>query len=119
MSFLDKRIGINFFAIILIIYSFYTTDEWSKISLNTGLFALSGAVTNWLAIYMLFERVPGLYGTGIIELHFESFKKSIHEMIMKQFFSQENVEKFFTNSDKSVLSPDLEKLFKKINLNIH
>ena len=31
-----------------------------------SLFALSGALTNWLAVYMLFERIPGLYGSGII-----------------------------------------------------
>ena len=42
-----------------------------------GIFALSGALTNWLAIYMLFEKVPGLYGSGVIPLHFEEFKQGI------------------------------------------
>ena len=42
---------------------------------SMGFFALSGAVTNWLAIHMLFERVPGLYGSGVIPLHFQDFKK--------------------------------------------
>jgi len=31
-----------------------------------GLFALSGALTNWLAIHMLFEKIPGLVGSGVI-----------------------------------------------------
>ena len=59
-----------------------------------GIFALSGALTNWLAIYMLFEKVPGLYGSGVIPLHFEEFKQGIKEMMMEQFFSPENIEKF-------------------------
>ena len=85
--------------------------------LNTGLFALSGAITNWLAIYMLFERVPGLYGSGVIPLHFEDFKTGIKELIMHQFFNRENVEKFFANSSGSKILPDFEAVFKKVNLN--
>jgi hypothetical protein len=70
--------------------------------LNVGLFALSGAVTNWLAIHMLFEKVPGLYGSGVIPLHFEDFKLGIHELIMEQFFTRENFERFY----KSTATPD-------------
>jgi uncharacterized membrane protein YheB (UPF0754 family) len=81
--------------------------------LYTGLFALSGAVTNWLAIYMLFERVPGLYGSGVIPLHFETFKTSIHELIMHQFFNRENVEQFFADSESSKLIPDFEQVLKR------
>lgn len=62
---------------------------------NMGLFALSGAVTNWIAIHMLFEKIPGLYGSGIIPLHFKEFKQSIHEMMMHQFFTKENVTRLF------------------------
>lgn len=62
--------------------------------LNTGMFALAGGVTNWLAIHMLFEKVPGLYGSGIISARFEDFKAGIHELVMAQFFSKENVDRF-------------------------
>jgi uncharacterized membrane protein YheB (UPF0754 family) len=58
---------------------------------SVGFFALSGAITNWLAIHMLFEKVPGLYGSGVIPLHFEDFKGGIKIMIMDQFFTKENV----------------------------
>ncbi|MCU7375947.1 hypothetical protein PEC18_35415 [Paucibacter sp. O1-1] len=37
-----------------------------QIVFTIGLFALSGAITNWLAIHMLFEKVPGLYGSGVV-----------------------------------------------------
>lgn len=62
--------------------------------LNMGLFGLSGALTNWLAIHMLFEKVPGLYGSGIIPNKFEEFKKGIEHLIMNQFFNEENLNKF-------------------------
>lgn len=72
--------------------------------LNTGLFALSGGVTNWLAVHMLFERVPGLYGSGVIPLRFEEFKLGIRKLIMEQFFNQADLEAFFhgagDNSEK-------------------
>ena len=60
-----------------------------------GLFALSGAVTNTIAIHMLFEKVPFLYGSGVIESKFSQFKLSIHNLLMNQFFTKENLTKFF------------------------
>ena len=48
---------------------------------------------------MLFERIPFLYGSGIIPNKFESFKKAIKKMIMEQFFSQENLNKFLVSED--------------------
>ena len=61
-----------------------------------GFFAFSGAITNWLAIYMLFERVPLLYGSGIIPLQFEVFKASIKKIMMEQFFNESNIRQFFS-----------------------
>jgi len=63
--------------------------------LNTGLFALSGGITNWLAVHMLFERVPGIYGSGVIPLRFEEFKHGIRQLIMEQFFHKDDLEEFF------------------------
>ena len=57
-----------------------------------GLFAFSGAITNTLAIHMLFEKVPFLYGSGIIESKFEEFKLSIKNLLMEQFFTITNGE---------------------------
>ena len=61
---------------------------------SIGLFAMSGAMTNWLAIHMLFEKVPGLYGSGVIPSHFEEFKTGIRQLIMEQFFTEENIARF-------------------------
>ena len=73
MSFFDKRFITNLVAIGFVCVSFMLTEPLSRIILNIGLFALSGAITNWLAIYMLFERVPGIYGSGVSPINFESF----------------------------------------------
>ena len=59
-----------------------------------GLFALAGALTNWIAVHMLFERVPGLYGSGVIAARFEEFKAAIHKLVMENFFTEENFMKF-------------------------
>lgn len=64
--------------------------------LNAGLFALSGGVTNWIAIHMLFERVPGLYGSGVVQLRFEEFKVGIRRLIMEQFFEKADLRSFFS-----------------------
>jgi uncharacterized membrane protein YheB (UPF0754 family) len=67
-----------------------------------GLFAISGAVTNQLAIYMLFNRVPLLYGSGVIENNFQAFKSSIKSMIMTQFFNREQIDNFLKSEDKKI-----------------
>ena len=115
MNFFDKRFITNLVAMGFVCGSLLFTETWSRIILNIGLFALSGAITNWLAIYMLFERVPGIYGSGVIPINFESFKKSIHELIMNQFFNKEILEKYFTDSENLKLLPNFEKLFHRVN----
>ena len=70
-------------------------DPYKAYILNTGLFALSGGVTNWLAVHMLFERIPGIYGSGVIPLRFEEFKLGIRSLIMEQFFHKADLEAFF------------------------
>ena len=51
----------------------------------------SGAITNGLAIHMLFERVPLMYGSGVIAANFEGFKQALHDVMMTEFFSDENL----------------------------
>ena len=72
-----------------------------------SLFALSGALTNWLAVYMLFEKIPGLYGSGIISLRFSQFKESIRALIMENFFTEENFDKVAHNALPHKIQPEL------------
>ena len=80
-----------------------------------GLFALSGALTNWLAVHMLFEKVPGLIGSGVIPNRFEAFKAAIKTLMMEQFFTQENIDRFvsggqLSSGTKFSLAPVIEKV---------
>lgn len=83
----------NFISVLLIGLG-YVSPVQPELIKNIGFFALSGAITNWLAIYMLFEKVPFLYGSGVIPNRFEEFKASIKQLMMKQFFTSQNIEQF-------------------------
>ena len=61
--------------------------------LNMGLYGFTGSVTDCVAIYMLFEKVPGIYGSGVIPGRFNEFRAGIRVMVMDQFFSPDNVRK--------------------------
>ena len=113
--FFNKSLITNLLAIALIVLSFYV-PEYSAQFFNMGIFALSGAVTNWLAIYMLFERVPLLYGSGVIPNQFEQFKTAIKDMMMRQFFTKENLSRLIS-MEEHVASKliDLDPLLDKVD----
>lgn len=115
---IDKSLVTNLVALGLVILGVILPAPAAAWFLSIGLFALSGSVTNWLAIHMLFERVPGFYGSGVVPLHFEDFKQGIRRLIMQQFFSPENIEKFLQQSGSMTKSLDVEilKLIDKLDL---
>ncbi|MBX2881955.1 MAG: DUF445 domain-containing protein [Granulosicoccus sp.] len=90
---LTKNIVPNLVALGLILVSLLLAEPWRTVILSTGLFALSGALTNWLAVHMLFERIPGLYGSGVITLHFEEFKAAILKMVHDELLDKDNIER--------------------------
>ncbi len=105
---LNKSFLTNFIALILIGLSFVLL-EFKNALLFTGLFALSGALTNQLAIHMLFEKVPLLYGSGVIPMRFEAFKASIKNLMMSEFFTREQLENFFAKEERKInLEPIIE-----------
>jgi len=105
---LNKSFITNLIAILFIGISFIV-PQYQQIFLYIGLFALSGAVTNQLAIHMLFEKVPLLYGSGVIPSRFEAFKQAIKDLMMKEFFTKEQLENFFANEEKKLnLTPIIE-----------
>ena len=105
---LNKSFITNSIALLLVLLS-YLFPEFHSMLLYTGLFALSGAITNQLAIHMLFEKVPLLYGSGVIPARFESFKTAIKNLMMAEFFTREQLENFFANEEKKInLEPIIE-----------
>ncbi|WP_241856032.1 DUF445 domain-containing protein [Sulfurimonas lithotrophica] len=100
----------NFIAALFVAISLLIDADIAKYFLYAGLFALSGALTNQLAIHMLFEKVPMLYGSGVIPNRFESFKASIKTLMMNQFFTKEQLQNFFAKEEKKIdLTPIIEK----------
>ncbi|BBB27235.1 hypothetical protein [Amphritea japonica] len=99
---MNKSLLTNLAALIAVIAGIVVNND---IVLTIGLFALSGALTNWLAVYMLFEKVPGLYGSGVIPARFEDFKLGIKALMMEQFFTKDNIERFL--SAENGTQPDL------------
>ncbi|BAK72420.1 MAG: DUF445 family protein [Arcobacter sp.] len=101
----------NIITVLIMAYG-YSNDN--NVIYMIGIFALSGAVTNTLAIHMLFEKVPFLYGSGVIESKFSTFKQSIHNLLMNQFFTPENLTKFFQEEVSSAKKTiDFEKILNK------
>ena len=85
----------NITNIITVITMLFGYLNGNNLIYMVGLFAFSGAITNSLAIHMLFEKVPFLYGSGVIESKFSQFKISIHNLLMNQFFTREHLTRFF------------------------
>lgn len=96
-----KSFTTNVLATLCILLGYLLPEPFAAPLRSVGLFALSGAITNWLAIHMLFEKVPLLYGSGVIPARFEEFKSGIRDLIMTQFFTRENVERFFAEASGS------------------
>jgi len=109
---MKKSVYFNLFFLLLLVASFFVASEYAKYLYYTALFALSGAITNEIAIFMLFNKVPYLYGSGVIEKNFEKFKASIKKMIMEQFFNKEKLEKFL---ELELESLDLKKVIQNMD----
>ncbi len=112
---MNKSLTTNLVTVLIIIAGYFTPVYREQI-LSIGFFALSGAITNWLAIYMLFEKIPFLYGSGVIPNNFEEFKRGIKELIMQEFFTDESIDRFFRGEKNSVVANiDFDKILSVIS----
>ncbi len=109
---MNKSIITNGLALALVFVGFFLDNIIIK---TVGLFAVSGAITNWLAVHMLFEKVPGLYGSGVIPERFEDFKSGIRTLVMEQFFSEQNIQRFLADSNQPI-QVDFAPIIKKVDL---
>jgi len=108
---IDKSWMTDIVSVGLIASAFVLPEPFKHYTLLAGLFALSGAITNQIAIHMLFEKVPFLYGSGVIQLQFVAFKTSIKNLMMEQFFTQEQLNSFFEKEEKKLdLTPIIREM---------
>ena len=109
---MNKSILTNIVALLITLIGIINPFE-NSLLLMIGLFSLSGGITNWIAIHMLFEQVPFVYGSGIIPKNFLIFKQAIKDLVIKEFFSRNNVEVFTSKiSEEAIIS-----ISKNINYN--
>ena len=104
----NKSLTTNIAALAIIAVS-YLSPKYNEIIYLIGLFALSGGITNWLAIHMLFDKVPFFYGSGVIPNRFEEFKLGIKQLVMTEFFTPQNIN-IFVEQQTEVSSSDIDKI---------
>ncbi|TMP30266.1 DUF445 domain-containing protein [Pseudoalteromonas rubra] len=107
---MSKSLATNILAAAVVLIGWLMKVD---VLLTMGLFALSGAVTNWLAIHMLFEKVPGLYGSGVITIKFREFKTAIRKLILEEFFNDDKLRSF---AKKNEIQLDLKPVIKQTDL---
>jgi len=107
---LNKSLITNLISVLFIIIGYLFQSEYSTTFYSIGFFALSGSVTNWLAVQMLFEKVPFLFGSGVILDRFLDIKEGIKNLVLGELFSDQKIDEFFKNKKF-----DTTDLYKKIN----
>jgi uncharacterized membrane protein YheB (UPF0754 family) len=106
---MNKSLITNLISILIILIGFLYRDDFSFILL-VGVFALSGSITNWLAIHMLFDKIPFLYGSGVILDRFDDIKLGIKNLILKELFSAEQIDKFILDNKEKASGSIIEKI---------
>jgi uncharacterized membrane protein YheB (UPF0754 family) len=70
-----------------------------------------------MAIYMLFEKVPGFFGSGVIPLRFTEFRDGIRTLVMEQFFTADNVREALNIGGTGAGPGLVEKVMARVNFN--
>ena len=106
---MNKSLITNFLSTLIIIVGYLYQENYPFIII-TGVFALSGSLTNWLAIHMLFEKVPILYGSGVILDKFEDIKLGIKNLILQELFTETQINNFLLDNKVSTSETIINKI---------
>ncbi len=106
---MNKSLITNFLSTLIIIVGYLYQENYPFIII-TGVFALSGSLTNWLAIHMLFEKVPFLYGSGVILDKFEDIKLGIKNLILQELFTETQINNFLLDNKVSTSETIINKI---------
>ena len=106
---MNKSLITNLLSILIIIVGYIYQENYPFIII-TGVFALSGSLTNWLAIHMLFEKVPLLYGSGVILDKFQDIKLGIKNLILQELFTETQINNFLLDNKVSTSETIINKI---------
>ena len=115
---MNKSLITNFLSTLIIIVGYLYQENYPFIII-TGVFALSGSITNWIAIHMLFEKIPLLYGSGVILDKFEDIKLGIKNLILQELFTETQINNFLLDNKVSASETIINKIdFDKVFLGL-
>jgi len=115
---MNKSLITNLLSILIIIVGYIYQENYPFIII-TGVFALSGSITNWIAIHMLFEKIPLLYGSGVILDKFEDIKLGIKNLILQELFTETQINNFLLENKVSASETIINKIdFDKVFLGL-
>ena len=115
---MNKSLITNLLSILIIIVGYIYKENYPFIII-TGVFALSGSITNWIAIHMLFEKIPLLYGSGVILDKFEDIKLGIKNLILQELFTETQINNFLLDNKVSASETIINKIdFDKVFLGL-
>lgn len=115
---MNKSLITNLLSILIIIVGYIYQENYPFIII-TGVFALSGSITNWIAIHMLFEKIPLLYGSGVILDKFEDIKLGIKNLILQELFTETQINNFLLDNKISASETIINKIdFDKVFLGL-
>lgn len=101
---LSNLITFLIFILGILLYTLVDSNQLAiKFILSAGIFGFSGGITNWLAVKMLFERVPLLYGSGVIPNRFKDIRQAIKITLMESFFDREYLETYLQEKSSDFL----------------
>jgi uncharacterized membrane-anchored protein YjiN (DUF445 family) len=69
-----------------------------------GLFGFAGGITNWLAVKMLFDRIPGLIGSGVIPNRFREIRGALKDTIMRSFFDEQHLQQYIETKGPEMMA---------------
>jgi hypothetical protein len=102
-------------VISMILYTVVGKVQPIPYVLSFGLFGFAGGFTNWLAVKMLFDKIPFLYGSGVIPRQFKEIRETVKSTIMATFFDEQYLGTYLNDRSKGLLDKiDLEGRIKKI-----
>jgi uncharacterized membrane protein YheB (UPF0754 family) len=89
-------------------------NTFSRYVLAFGLFGFAGGITNWLAVKMLFDKIPFLLGSGVIPRQFKEIRRAIKDAVLQMFFDKTFLESYLGPRSRELLkSMDLPNILKE------
>jgi len=69
-----------------------------------GLFGFAGGMTNWLAIRMMFDKIPFLIGSGILLNNFVEIRDNVKKTTMETYFDAGHLSHYVTQKTEIILN---------------